>query len=205
MINSLDRLSQPHSRVVISRRVVKSAIVLFLILTCCSCYGKSNVPTDGRLRSFLQSYLKTRGVSAKLSHFYDSTTRYSYATFHLSETAEAQIIVYVTGRGWCGTGGCTLLILNPKGSSYDVVGRITIVLLPVEVLRSTTNGWHDIAVRAKGVSMGHQFTAVLKFNGGKYSGSPWETGTRFPIESQLKGTTLSLTRDGKLLYPQSGK
>jgi hypothetical protein len=46
-----------------------------------------------------------------------------------TNTAEVEL-VYVSGQRWCGSGGCTLLILQPQGSSFRVIGKVTIVQLP---------------------------------------------------------------------------
>ena len=59
-------------------------------------------------------------------------------------------IVYISGPGWCGSGGCTMLILEPSGSSFNVLGKVTIVQLPIRVLHSTSHGHPDIGVLVQG-------------------------------------------------------
>ena len=49
-------------------------------------------------------------------------------------------LVYITGQRWCGSGGCTMLILEPVGSSFKVLGKITVVQLPIRLLPSTSYG-----------------------------------------------------------------
>lgn len=56
------------------------------------------------------------------------------------------VLAYVFGDGWCGaTGGCHLLILEPNGSSYRVIGSAP-VKLPIYVLNSKRYGEPDIGV-----------------------------------------------------------
>jgi hypothetical protein len=56
----------------------------------------------------------------------DRSTRYSPVFVDLDADSVAEAVVYVSGRGWCGSGGCLLLVLKSKGTSYKVVGRTPI-------------------------------------------------------------------------------
>jgi hypothetical protein len=59
-------------------------------------------------------------------------------------------VVYVSGQGWCGSGGCTLLILEPVSSSFKVLGRLAIVQLPVRLLSSAKVRYPKLGVRVEG-------------------------------------------------------
>src|SRR6185312_5883971 len=86
--------------------------------------------------------------SGALSRFLDSqfgpgsSKSYLSASAKLHSGPQSQTIVYLTGQEWCGSGGCTTLILEPKGSSYRLISKISLTRLPIRVLRCTTNGWH---------------------------------------------------------------
>ncbi|MGA8087746.1 MAG: hypothetical protein WCA10_10590 [Terracidiphilus sp.] len=81
-------------------------------------------------------------------------------------------IVYVTGQGWCGSGGCTMLILQPTESAFKVLGRVTIVQLPIRLLPSLNYGHPDIGVRVQGGGILPGYEAVLSFDGKTYPGNP---------------------------------
>ena len=76
---------------------------------------ETNLNKQESLKNFLRDYLK------------DPATRYRSAFVDLNDDGAQDAIVYVTGRSWCGSGGCTLLILASDGPSYRVVTKITIV------------------------------------------------------------------------------
>ncbi|WP_263418067.1 hypothetical protein [Terriglobus albidus] len=87
--------------------------------------------------------------------------------------AKAIVLVYVIGSNWCGSGGCTLLILEPLESSFKVLGRLTIVQLPIWLLPSTTNGYPDIGVGVRGGRRTPvEYEAKLSFDGFMYPSNP---------------------------------
>jgi hypothetical protein len=58
--------------------------------------------------------------------------------------------VYLTGRSWCGSGGCPTLILRREGSSFMVVTRILATRPPIRVFETTSHGWRNISVWVSG-------------------------------------------------------
>ena len=110
--------------------------VLVLSIGCAHLHSAS---LDESLKSFLQTYLKSSPPSE-----WDRTTRYVRAFFDLDGDGNPEAIVYVSGRGWCGTGGCVMLILRRNGSSFKVVARTTITRPPIRVLETTSRGWRDV-------------------------------------------------------------
>ena len=114
---------------------------------------KLSAAMNNRLRAFLQ---QTSGPEEK-------TERYAAALVNGDE-----VVVYLTGRTECGTGGCSLLILRPDGFSFKEIGYATTVWLPIRVLRTQTNGRMDIGAFSQwGVGDQGQELA-LKFEGDKY-------------------------------------
>ena len=55
---------------------------------------------------FLQDYVGSSGGS--------KTTEYSAVLVDLKDDGTKEAIVYFSSNGWCGTGGCTMLILVPE-------------------------------------------------------------------------------------------
>jgi hypothetical protein len=131
---------------------------------------------EDSLKSFLRSYLTSRDLGD------DNTTRYSFAVVRLHDEATQQVIVYVSGANWCGSGGCTLFVLTGDASSYRVIGRTPITRLPIRILASKTKGWHDIGVWVQGGGVQPGYEAALPFDGNQYPGNP-----SVPLARQVKG------------------
>lgn len=118
------------------------------------------------LKNYLRDYLS---VGGKVSP--DMTTRITAVEVE-TENGKAEDIVYVSGQRWCGSGGCTLLILEPAESTFNVLGRVTIVQLPIRLLSSRKYGHPDIGVTVQGGGIQTGYEAVLSFNGKRYPGNP---------------------------------
>jgi len=144
------------------------------------------------LRHFLVAFLR-RGS--------DASTRYSVGLVRGAGGATEEIVVYVTGTSWCGSGGCTVLVLQPHDSSYQLIGDIPIVWPPICALHQRTNGRRDLVVWIRGGGIIPGYRAVITFNGRRYPDGP--TG---PSAHRLTGTpatdTLIAGRSpGELLFP----
>jgi hypothetical protein len=106
---------------------------------------ESSQPTlrDQSLKTFLRQFL-----DGPTSPEGSEPARYFPAFVDLKDHGAKELIVYVEGRAWCGSGGRVTLILVPKEDSYRVIARATITWRPIRVLTNKTNGWHDIGVLA---------------------------------------------------------
>src|SRR5215831_249939 len=104
------------------------------------------------LRVFLRGYLEN------LSSGEDRTTQYAAVATDLNGDGTKEVVVYVTGRSWCGSGGCTMLVIAPTESTYRVIARVPLVRLPIRMLTSRSNGWRDLGVWVEGggVRPGHE-------------------------------------------------
>jgi len=65
-----------------------------------------------------------------------------------------------------------MLILQPNESTIEVLGRVTIVQLPIRLLPSQNYGHPDIGVSVKGGGILPGYEAVLSFDGKSYPGNP---------------------------------
>jgi hypothetical protein len=158
----------------------------------CSSYTAAQ---EGSLRKFLQNYVGSRGVNE------GKATRYFAAFVHLRDDNTQQAIVYLTSDGWCGSGGCTMLILEPKGSTYRVITKVTITRPPIRVLSTKTNGWHDLAVRVQGGGIVHAYEAKLPFNGKSYPINASMPAAQ-PLTTEIAGEVVMPTSvAGEPLYP----
>jgi hypothetical protein len=173
---------------------VRAATIIFLCI-----FGVAGGAAQGqrqfsagqneRLRQFLRGYVGPAGEEAR-------TTRYTAAFVDLRGDGSNEVIVYVSGPRWCGTGGCTMLILAPAGSSYRVVTKTTVTRLPIRVLDTKLNGWHDISV----VGGKPLYEAELSFDGTTYPTNP-SVAPASRVGGTAKGRTV-ISEDAKdsLLY-----
>jgi hypothetical protein len=118
------------------------------------------------LKAYLRDYLSLGGKVPR-----DTTIRITTVKVK-ADDGKAEDVVYISGEGWCGSGGCTLLMLEPTESSFKVLGRVTIVQLPVRLLPSTSHGYPDIGVTVQGGGVQAGYEAVLSFNGKNYPRNP---------------------------------
>ncbi len=140
------------------------------VIVCCvlfssALFAQSPEPSAHKLTKFLINYVENAGGDP-------TNTKYVAAYVSLSGAPQNEVIVYLTGSFWCGTGGCTMLVLAPEKDHFILVSTTTISRTPIRVLNSAHNGWHDIGVWVEGGGISPGFEAQLTFNGTTYPGNP---------------------------------
>ncbi|HPT29127.1 MAG TPA: hypothetical protein PLZ95_22100, partial [Bryobacteraceae bacterium] len=141
------------------------------------------------LKEFLRRYAEESNVDD------DKTTRYASAFVDLNGDGQNEVVVFMIGGRWCGTGGCPTLILTPDGSSYRVVAEIFLTQTPIRVFNESWNGWRSIGVWVQGGAMQRGFEALLCFDGTTYPEDPFV----LPARHARKGAS------GKVVIPSSQK
>ncbi len=96
---------------------------------------------------------------------------YDAAQADLDGDGRPEIFVYAKGPDFCGSGGCVLYVLSPKGADYRVVLRTTVTRPPIRRLATATHGWRDIGVFVSGGGA-KPHEARLRFDGKRYPGNP---------------------------------
>lgn len=103
-----------------------------------------------------------------IAHTAEAMPPVSYA----SGTSGDLTFVLFSGPEYCGSGGCTLLILSDGGAAgYAVLGKTTITRAPIRVLSTSTNGRPDIGVQVAGGGV-EPHEALLAFDGAEYPSNP---------------------------------
>jgi hypothetical protein len=97
-----------------------------------------------------------------------------------ADPGSRQVLVYLVGPVWCGSGGCELLVLDHAGADYKIITDVSIVHEPVRVLESGSHQWRDIGVWVGGGGILHGYEARLRFNGKTYPGNPSVVGRVSP-------------------------
>lgn len=163
-------------------------VALFVLAGCCAwLHGQdqSNTAKDAiKVRQFLQQYL---GADSYPS--WSKPTRYFARFVDLNGTESKEVIVYLMGGGWCGSGSCATMILAPEKSSYRVVTSITITWPPIRILETRSHGWRDIGVWVQGGGIQPGYEAVLQFDGKEYPSNPSVAPAK-PDDKQMPGTVV---------------
>lgn len=112
------------------------------------------------VKNYLQTAFKddiAKGILDTLSR------KFLIKKVNLNDDGKEEIFVGLTGPYFCGSGGCTFLLLTHNGS---LVTRFTVSDYPLIVAPEETNGWRDLLVQSRGVY--HR----LKYDGTKYPSNP---------------------------------
>jgi hypothetical protein len=144
------------------------------------------------LEQFLKGYLHGGDIPA-------DDVRYSVAFADLHGDGQQEAIVYISGRSFCGSGGCLTLILAPTGDSWRLLGKMTITNKPIRLLPTTTHDWHDIGVYVRGGGIQTGYEAAVPFNGKRYAGNPSASPAR-PAHSAAGTVLIAPSNDGQPLY-----
>ena len=150
---------------------------------------------EDSLKTFLRDYVKDHHSDD------DKTTRYFDVFVDLNNDGKKEVIVYLMDGGWCGSGGCTMLVLAPEASSFKVITRVTISRPPIRVLSSISHGWHNISVRVAGGGIEPAYEAELRFDGKTYPGNPSVPPARQLIGKMAGKVVIPSMQGGTPLFP----
>ena len=128
------------------------------------------VDRDADVVAFLRSYLRPQ--SAPLEERALTATRLRIGWADLNGDGKPEALVYVSGEGICGSGGCSLLILERLGGTFRVRGDIGVSRLPVGVVNHRSHGWWDVTVLVAGGGILPGYIAELPFDGNRYASNP---------------------------------
>lgn len=105
--------------------------------------------------------LYSKEIKEGLVDEYSRQFKCSQVDFNNDGTKE--FLIGQTGSYFCGSGGCTVLLLNDKG---DLITKFSVVKYPAYVDIESTNGWQNLILFSGGKNR------VAKFDGNTYPSNP---------------------------------
>lgn len=93
----------------------------------------------------------------------DYSKKFIFFEYDLNGDSAKEILVGLTGPYFCGSGGCTILLLDNKGG---LITRFTVTEYPVVIASTTTNGWKDLILNS------NRNNRLAKYNGKTYPSNP---------------------------------
>ncbi|RQO69818.1 hypothetical protein DBR43_17325 [Pedobacter sp. KBW06] len=93
----------------------------------------------------------------------EASRKFILFEYDLNEDGNKEIFVGLTGPYFCGSGGCTFLLLDHEGQQ---ITKFTVTDFPVLVAGTKTNGWKDLILSSGGKNH------LMKFNGKTYPSNP---------------------------------
>jgi len=105
--------------------------------------------------------------------------RYVHAATDLDGDGREEMLVYLMGSLFCGTGGCTLQVYRPAPGGYALVNDFPVSRLPVVAADRQTNGWRDLWRLESGGGAPATYVRHV-FNGERY-----EERERIPAEQGM--------------------
>lgn len=157
-----------------SLTIIGMFIQLFFVNNCFAQSKLTDSSYEESVRSFIQSWDS------------DKTTKYLVSFQDLNGDGQSEAIVYLMGGKWCGSGGCSTLILTQDKNSWKILTKITVTRLPIRVLFSVSHGWHNIGVWVQGGNVKNGYEAELMYDGRSYPRNPTISPAR-EIKEQVEG------------------
>ena len=150
---------------------------------------------EDQLKAAVRSYVLTRqspdsGPSSFLFSFVD-----------LASDGKQQAVVYLNGKGWCGTGGCTMLVFTQDGSSYKLISAIRGTRVPIRVLEAKSFGWRNLSIWAVGGGIFVGYEELVEFNGHDYSKDASDADEKRPVRKMRGRVVLSSRSKSVTLDP----
>lgn len=93
----------------------------------------------------------------------EASRKFILFEYDLNDDGKKEIFVGLTGPYFCGSGGCTFLLLDHEGKQ---VTRFTVTDYPVVIAATKTKGWKDLILSSAGKNH------LMKFNGTAYPSNP---------------------------------
>lgn len=140
-------------------------LVAAFALLASSTYAQD--PVQDSLSSVVLAYVKSQGEN--------ELPKFRHASVDLNDDHELDAVVLLLGPSWCGSGGCTLLVLQGHEGKFTVRSTASVTLEPIRQALEQRHGWNSLVVHSRG-----RGEVLLRFDGKKYPSNP----SRQPVASK---------------------
>jgi hypothetical protein len=134
-------------------------VLLGLLVTAASAAWPVIADEPSGLSDAVRAYTKDAPAAA-----------FDFALVDLNDDGILDAVVLLR-NGYCGSGGCDLLILRGHGGGFTLVSESTISNQPIKVSRERRHGWHTLLVLVQGGGI-QSGMVVMPFNGRRYPFNP---------------------------------
>ncbi|ART79409.1 hypothetical protein [Oceanisphaera avium] len=117
--------------------------------------------------------------------------KYHQARVDLNEDGIDDVVVLLQGAKWCGSGGCTFLVLegraandNPRFPVYKILSQSTVTQAPIRVSEVENQGFKNLIVHSDGQEK------LLEFDGERYPPNPSLEKNATPDEQEQAVTLI---------------
>jgi len=119
--------------------------------------------TDEQTAQNIKTFLTQEYLKDDLSFLQPNDRKFQFYKIDLNDDGNEEIFVRFSGPYFCGSGGCTFLLLDKYG---EIITKFTVTRAPIFVESSKVNGWSLLLVKDAGVFK------ELTFNEGSYPSNP---------------------------------
>lgn len=142
--------------------MIRSNVVLAAVLIAHSL--SSGATVDSSLEASLPKFIAAWSK--------EESPRYRAAFVDLNNDGNTEAVVLMEGSDWCGSGGCTLLLLSRHRGDWKLVSKMTVTNPPIRVVQRSKNGWSSLGVTVRGGGIVPGYEAILDFDGKRYPSNP---------------------------------
>jgi hypothetical protein len=119
--------------------------------------------TDQQTAHNLKNFLTLEYLKEDLAFLQPKDRKFQFYRTDLNDDGNQEIFVRLMGPYFCGSGGCTFLLLDKYG---EIITKFTVTRAPIFVEPTKSNGWSLLLVRDSGVFK------ELSYNDGSYPNNP---------------------------------
>lgn len=119
--------------------------------------------TDEQTANNIKNFLINDYLKDDLEFLQPNDRKFQFYKIDLNADGKEEIFVRFMSSYFCGTGGCTFLLLDKYG---EIITKFSVTSAPIFVEPSKENGWAILLVKDSGVFK------ELKFSDGKYPSNP---------------------------------
>lgn len=132
----------------------------------------------------------------------DPSTRITMVWSDLNADGRDEALVFVEGGGWCGSGGCRLMVYEQQGSAFVRRGHIRTSRRPIGLASSSSSGWRDLVVWSSGGGDLYGRLSIVPFDGAAYAAGSSGAPSR-PLEAGATIEVIMPSGDpGELLWAE---